>query len=310
MNLSHFLYRQRARWKYHVAKTDVARNIAEINRNSPHIEVRNESYFVPMASIEIPKGAVDSIFLRFDLFMGNMKNLRGKYTWESDKLFFVFDNFKIQILSSNELFIINEIFFHQCYNFAPDDQRRWNVIDIGMNVGLASLFFADKVFVDHVFSFEPFEETFVQAQVNFESNSQIAHKIHAYNFGIGKGNRIEKASYNPLSSGTSGIRFSQSEASPGVRVQAITLRDAHETLFEIFAGYSDMPFIMKIDCEGAEYDIIASLCENGFPEQVKVILMEWHGVMPEGFEAMISKNGFRMIRTRSKGNLGLIYAFR
>ena len=98
-----------------MASDDIQKKIAEINRYEPLIESRNGSYYVPEASIEIPKGHLDDIFTRFDLFLQNMRNLAGRYVCEEGKLYFVFDAFKVEILSSNELFIIKEIFFNQCY---------------------------------------------------------------------------------------------------------------------------------------------------------------------------------------------------
>ena len=310
MRLQDLLYRQKSRWKYHTAKTEVEKRIAEINRNRSYIELRNRNYYIPEADLKIPKGVVDEVFIRFDLFMQNMKNLNGTYRFEDGKLFFLFDRFKIRIVSPNELFIINEIFFNNCYNFSLPNQQSYNVIDIGMNVGLASLYFANRRDICEVFSFEPFPQTFMQAKGNFDNTPELASKIKSFNFGLGKGERMEISSYSPYASGTSGTLLKSKDADVTVYEQAISIRDAFETLTRIVDTDPETPFVLKVDCEGAEYEILESLIEGGFPERIIAILMEWHGSFSSGLQNRVRQLGFNLINTRTGNNTGMTYAVR
>ena len=58
------------------------------------------------------------------------------------------------------------------------------VIDIGMNVGIASLFFATLPHVEKVYAFEPFKAPYLRAMDNFKLNPALSAKIQAYNFGL------------------------------------------------------------------------------------------------------------------------------
>lgn len=310
MKMREFIHRQRSRWEYRLAKNGIEKKIAEINRDKTLIEVRTNGYFVRPASVEIPKGTVAHVFIRFDLFIQNMTRLNGTYVLEGLNLYFLFDTVKIQIFSSNELFIINEIFVNRCYNFKLPQGKPYNVIDIGMNVGLASLFFAQKEYVYEVFSFEPFPQAFDQANSNFKSNHELARKIKTFNFGLGKGERIQELFFDPLASGTSGVTLNNRQHSAHLQQQPVLIKDAFEVISRITANSKRIPFVLKIDCEGCEYEIMESLMEVAFPGRIVAILMEWHGKMPPDFEAKIQEIGFHLVSTRLKDDTGLIYAIR
>jgi FkbM family methyltransferase len=311
MTFNSFIFRQRSKWKYHTAKTEIEKTIAEINRLEPQVQERENCYYIPAASLLLPKGVVDHIFIRFDLFLQNMRYLEGKYVWDNEKLFFLFDDFKTRIVSANELVIINEIFFHRCYNFKLPQNQLYNVIDVGMNVGLASLYFAGAANVKRVFSFEPFPKSFQDAQENFSNNINVSGKIKPFNFGLGKSEKTMKALFNPMASGTSrSVGLQSSIINSGLQEEAIQIKDAYEVINGIICSNEDVPYIMKLDCEGAEYEIMDSLFEKGLPERIISILMEWHGSMPETFESNILNNGFQFVSTRLQKNTGLLYAFR
>ena len=310
MKLHELLYRQKSRWKYHTAKSEIEKRIAEINRDKPLVVFRGENYYVPDAFVEIPKAIGYQVFTRFDLFMQNMNNLNGTYILENGNLFFLFDDFKIQIVSANELFIINEIFSNNCYNFSLAHAGSFNVIDVGMNVGLASLFFANKKDVSKVFSFEPFPQTFALANRNFERSPDLARKIKSFNFGLGNGERTEASLFNPYASGTSGAFLKSNSRGRNVVEQSILIKDASSTIADIIEANGERPFVLKIDCEGAEYEIMESLIGGGFPEEVIAILMEWHGSVARKLADNIVQLGFKLVNTSIGHNTGLIYAMR
>ena len=309
MRFGHFLYRQKSRWKYHTAKNETEKRIAEINQYSSVVESKGDRYYIREASLNIPKGLIDPIFTRFDLFLTNMRNLGGRYVWEDGRLFFLFDNYKFRIISSNELFIINEVFFNRCYNVNIPGDQIYNVIDIGMNVGFASLFFAAKKRVNQVFAFEPFPESFEHANNNLNANPHLSTKIKSFNFGLGKGERFQKMYFNPLASGNSGMKYCVKGAA-NTEERTVLIKDAFEVISEIIRAEPNIPVVVKMDCEGAEFEIMESLFEKGFSNEVKAVLMEWHGAIPMDFEQKFLDMGFQTLFTRLKNNLGLMYAFR
>src|SRR5690606_13837023 len=58
------------------------------------------------------------------------------------------------------------------------------VIDVGFNVGFASLFFAAKKNVSKIYSFEPVRPTFEQGLNNLCLNTRLSTKIEPFNFGL------------------------------------------------------------------------------------------------------------------------------
>lgn len=87
------------------------------------------------------------------------------------------------IFDGDGILIVEEIFKNDEYNF--DIGGPAVVIDIGMHIGLASLYFAARDDVEGVYGFEPFKPTFEQAMFNFKINEKYADKIHPHNYGLG-----------------------------------------------------------------------------------------------------------------------------
>lgn len=77
-----------------------------------------------------------------------------------------------------EIFVMNTYYFH-----IPADEIV--VIDMGMNIGAASLYFAKMRNVVSVYGFEPFPDTYQQAVDNFALNTNfIKNKIHPFNVAV------------------------------------------------------------------------------------------------------------------------------
>jgi len=73
------------------------------------------------------------------------------------------DNAEFKINDEEELFILTEVFLEGTYNLISPTNKKIALIDIGMNVGVTSLFYASQEKVEKVFSFEPFTPTFNMA---------------------------------------------------------------------------------------------------------------------------------------------------
>jgi hypothetical protein len=82
---------------------------------------------------------------------------------------------KALVKNREEFQLIEEIFRCNSYKFATD--QNVCVIDVGMNVGLASLYFAKMPEVQVVHAFEPFYRPFARALENFALNPELSSKI-------------------------------------------------------------------------------------------------------------------------------------
>ena len=302
-----FIYRQHQRIQYHTTRDRTTKQIAEINRFDRKIWILKRGYWMPQLEVVLPREKFDFIFHPriFDLFLSLPSRLNGKYHISDTRLLFIFDELKIEITSKSELYILNEIYFEKCYQFWLPSSDPVHVVDIGMNVGIASLFFAGLSGVKQVHSYEPFEPSFRQALINFEMNSATATKIRMHNFGLGINECQVPAFHDTENSGVS-----TTINDPARSNQMVSIKSAQNVLNTLFLNNGSDDFILKLDTEGAEYEIFQSLFETQLSEQVKGFMIEWHRLGSAPLEEKLLQNGFKLASLRYNANSGIIYAFR
>jgi len=220
---------------------------------------------------------------------------------------------RINARELDDVVFVPEIYLSNKYNF--QFQRDTCVIDVGMNVGLASLFFAAKDQVKEVHAFEPFKPTYERALANFALNAGFAKKIVPRNFGLSHGEREVSVGVAPgqLSGSYSAL------AKPAGSSHAIRLEDAGRTLAPIIdrALSSGLEIVAKIDCEGSEFAVFDSLDSAGLLEKMSAYLVEWHrggaNKNQQHLLAPLLRSGFFAFdvtpNDRSAGN-GFFYAVR
>jgi len=222
---------------------------------------------------------------------------------------------KAEITTLEELYILNEIFIDGCYNFLTPDAGTV-VVDIGLNVGMASLFFAQSEAISRVYSFEPFEPTFKQALKNISLNDEsIKNKIIPSNYGIAGVTREEEWDYVYSGKGNMGLRNSFEESQPTSAETKnkirVTLKGIAEVLPDIISRHPSQKIVLKIDCEGAEYEILEKLAASNLLKQVHSLLIEWHVKGPGPLTSLLQKNGFSMMSQFPHNKVtGMIYGFR
>lgn len=304
-------YRQYQRIKYHLAERPLQRRIAEINRFEKVVETSECGYTVRDVNVCLPSIGFDFIFQSnvFELFLKLPHALGGFYSVDHGRLFLKFSDLTIEITSQSELYIINEIFVGLCYGFALPCDDPIRVIDIGMNVGIASLFFAGLSHVKEVHGFEPFPKAFQQAQVNFRNNALRAEKIKSSNVGLGATNEVLSALYDGSNNGINSTFGTRMRNHQGESVE-VNIRPAREILNGFLGTYANENFVLKIDAEGSEYPIFDSLFQDRLSDRVKVIMVEWHYRGSGRLERILLANDFSLTSIRLNSNCGLIYAFR
>jgi len=310
VKFNNFIYRQKQRLVYHFTRNPVAKQIAEINRFSEHIRCFEKDYFIKKLSLHLPRSSFDFIFLRFDLFVSNAERLGGKYKVKDNRLLFSWDDFTVHITNAGDLHIINEIFVEKCYKFRLPGTNHVNVIDIGMNVGLASLYFASLPHVTKVFGFEPFKSISELASLNFSLNTDLSSKIFVKNYGLGDQETVLEASYNEINPGISRSIGQSNIMSSNENHELLTIKEADSEINNILKEYVEDDFIIKIDTEGAEYDIMKSLFRTKLNERIKGFMIEWHDHGSEQLEELLLKENFKLFSFSLKKNRGLVYAFR
>lgn len=214
----------------------------------------------------------------------------------------------------DDLHLVEEVFLEQVYNFDNGDPTV--VIDIGMNLGLVSMQFANNPFVQKVYSFEPFPSTYSRAMANLSLNPDLAAKIAASNSGVGD---IEgKQTFRVNDTEDSGSRSTRDiEGEGGIAIE-LDMRLASNVFKQVLDENPGCNLVAKIDCEGAEYGIFEQLANAGVWDKVTAVMVEWHHAIPgkggADLIAPLKKAGF-MIFDRSPHTLvrncnGFFYGIR
>jgi FkbM family methyltransferase len=221
-----------------------------------------------------------------------------------------FKDLKLYVESPEEFFIIKEVFVEKDYNVLS--KENFVVFDIGMNIGISSLFFAINQMVTQIYSFEPVVTTYNQAVYNLELNKAYSHKIEAFNFGLGGSNRVEQVLYNSQAKGNCGIRLESSLVIDKKEAKEIeiTIKKVSAILPDLMAKHSGQPVVLKIDCEGAEYEILQKLNDANLLKDVEVLLIEWHDKGAKILEDLLTANDFRVVSRHLTSITGMIYAFK
>ncbi|MDR2839810.1 MAG: hypothetical protein LBV75_00880, partial [Paludibacter sp.] len=93
------------------------------------------------------------------------------------------DKLTIEGKSENTLWTSAAVLCSEDYHFADADQK-YVVFDIGLNIAVTSLYLSQQKNIVKIYGFEPFKETFLQAEQNLLLNPELATKIQIFNFGL------------------------------------------------------------------------------------------------------------------------------
>lgn len=165
---------------------------------------------------------------------------------------------------SGDIEMLYEIFWRKTYHSSSVRWQDFNtIIDLGANIGMASLFFAAKSPRATIYAVEPDPENFELLTANL-SQEISASRLVPVQSAITAGNgmihliRNEKA-YNS---------FVSEEIVSGITVRT---RDMEGFLRDMFIDDVDL---LKIDIEGREADLFSG--DTGWLQKVRNIVMECH----------------------------------
>ena len=220
-----------------------------------------------------------------------------------------FDDVHFLIKNQSDYMVMKDIFEKNGWDFYC--KEKVIVIDIGMNIGLSCLYFANMENVEYVYGYEPFLKTYEQALENFLRNSRnIQNKIRAVNCGLTDRESRAEILYNPLY--TTNMRVDQ-----GIRVHGekeenvwVETRSAAHEIGSILKEHKKKRVVLKIDCEGSEYPIFQELKEKGILENIYMILMETHDGRENEIKQVLKDQGFLYFDNYVGGfpKLGFLYA--
>ncbi|OQX94562.1 MAG: hypothetical protein B6I23_00690 [Rickettsiaceae bacterium 4572_127] len=178
-------------------------------------------------------------------------------------------------------FILQETLLNDTYNFKTiKPNKKTILIDIGMNRGFVSLISADKYkSIEKVYGFEPFKKIYDIAQKNINLNKKYSKKIVANNFGLGGKDEVIYADINNEKLGCSVTISPKSKKNKkGIKLK---IYDAKIEMQKIFKKHPKSNFVLKCDCEGAEFDIFDTLGKANLLKKFDEIVMEYHCQSPK-----------------------------
>lgn len=214
------------------------------------------------------------------------------------------EDFVIEGNSSNTFWTAEGVLCSKEYDFYSNDD--YIMVDIGLNIGITSLYFAQNQNIKKIYGFEPFVETFKQAQNNLKNNPRLSEKIEIFNFGIGDRDELLNISYNkdlPGAMSTSIDRYKNLGQN-----QEIKVFKASSIFGEIFKKHTEK-FFFKIDCEGSEFDILKELNNSGLIKKIDVLCLEWHFKNPKEIIDILQRNNFVVFNKEIiKDEIGFIRA--
>ncbi|MGA2913326.1 MAG: FkbM family methyltransferase [Methanoregula sp.] len=230
-------------------------------------------------------------------------------TTEDGELLIHIDALNFFVQSEEDFYILKEVFLDGIYNII--DSKKNLIIDIGMNVGISSIYLSSKGY-KKIFSFEPFKQTYEQALKNLKLNPQFTKNIIPNNFGLGEKNEILSVDFCYEYKGSMSLigipKRIQMNGIKGNR-ETVIIKEVNEILIPIFKNHEGFDFILKIDCEGSEYGILNSLNEGNALQKIKSIMVEWHSKGPEPLVEILNNAGFTIFSFSPLcKSIGMIYA--
>jgi FkbM family methyltransferase len=176
------------------------------------------------------------------------------------------------------------------------------IIDIGAHIGIFTIYASQFCNNGKIYSFEPVKENYDLLLNNIKLNH--SEQVKPFNLAVSNTNDVVTIYINDDKAAHS--IFPSSESS--IKVKSITLQNIFE---ENNINHCNF---LKLDCEGAEYEILCNLPAKYFKEIDKIV-MECHFVdkKPEligDLKQILVKQGFQ-VRTKTISNeLVLLYAIK
>lgn len=199
------------------------------------------------------------------------------------------------------------VFIKKDYGNIHDDSV---VIDVGANIGVYSIF-AAAARNTTVYAYEPAPKNFYLLEENIRLN-KLENRIFPFNFGIAAKKEKRKLylgespfhSFLPAKESPFNALYHNIEENRKQKyseINCISLKDVFE---ENKIGRCDL---LKIDCEGAEYEILYNLPDEYF-RKIKEIRLEYHNYLNnkkntgDSLRRFLEEKGFAVLKNKKTSN--------
>ena len=175
--------------------------------------------------------------------------------------------------------------FQQVFTFCEYDnsvmpQNAKTIVDLGANIGLASVYFGLHYPEARILSVEPEEQNFSLLRTNTEALGQRVHCEHAAVWSDDGWINLHTEDQMGNALGAWGVQVSENQTAKSGRTRSYRL----ETLLAI-ADIQHVD-ILKVDIEGAELELFKSRAEHWL-DRVDMVIVETHDRFRPGSEAAV-----------------------
>lgn len=202
---------------------------------------------------------------------------------------------------TTDLMALTNVWLIEEYNI-PNFKIKSNdiIIDVGAHIGLFTLYASQFCSKGSIYSFEPDKENYELLLENVKLNN--LQDVRSFNLAVSNSNESVKLYLNDDESGHS--IFSQSSQS--TMVNSISLKKVFD---DNHLKHCDF---LKLDCEGAEYEIIKTIPLD-YLKKINKIIIEYHSadINPDLFSDLqkkLTNNNFKIDIKPSNSGMGIIYA--
>lgn len=254
-----------------------------------------------------------------------MKKTKITLTWSLDQR--KIDGIFWTRTESTDYLTIKELWTDNCYFKNFNISANWRILDIGGHIGAFAIL-TGKLGASHVDSYEPFLESYQLAIQNINENKldnivrlhnkAVLAKDGKFKIKISKPRKLPKNIHKLPDNKKFFYMYHPGENTVCLNTIPFTRnsKDFYETEIEAVSINDILAHntydMIKLDCEGSEYDILPSIT----PELLKKIprlILEHHPPIEKGLELtnLLENNGFKLINCdcRDKGwALGKIFA--
>ena len=196
-----------------------------------------------------------------------------------------------------DFFILDEIFGHECYDISMKNSRMYthyaeefnvrptqNIIDVGGNIGIASVYYALKFPDAQIVTIEPEKDNFYLMQKHIQhypNITPIRGAVWDKNTELCITNRSEAVRRDGLKNAGK-FRVGEESVENEEKIPAYTI----DTLIEKYD--MDMVDNLKMDVEGAEREIFSGDFEKWLPK-VRILALEHHDFYKPGSTKAVFK---------------------
>lgn len=236
------------------------------------------------------------------------------------KLAVLINGIYVKVRSKDEFCNMYDALVNQIWNYSINNGKQDVVLDVGMNIGDTALYFLKMKKVKKVFGYEPFRKTYQDAVDNLQNYLYSSERVEVFQYGISNENNSRVIEFNKdMTCGQSSLADIRKEnyewyrnaglvQSENEEKEHIRIRDAAEVFRPIIEKYVDCNMILKMNCEGEEYNIMERLAAEDLLGRFSMILLEWHYRGKECILNHLSKAGFTYWFIDKERNMGFIYA--